>query len=65
MAVKQALHLGTEYISELGHATLGSAAVLLGIDPEVRPRPATAGHARRWLAEHFVRDGQVSIPTSA
>ena len=37
MAVEQGMHLGGQYLSELGRATLRRAAVLLGRDPDDHP----------------------------
>ncbi len=62
MAVEQGRHLSAEYISELGEATLRSAAVLLGLHPEDRPRGLTADQARHWLTAHFTRRGHLSVP---
>ena len=63
MAVEQGMHLGGQYLSELGRATLRSAAVLLGRDPDDHPGDLPAPHARRWLTEHFTRHGHLHIPS--
>lgn len=65
MAMEQRKQLGKEYVSELGEATLGSAAALLGIHPDDAPLNANASHARRWLMERLTKNGQVDIPESA
>lgn len=65
MALDQRKTLGKEYVSELGEATLGSAAALLGIDPAKAPTDANASHARRWLMDHLTKDGRLNLPESA
>lgn len=61
MAMEQRKQLGREYVSELGEATLGSAAALPGIHPEDVPLNADASHARRWLMGRLTKDGRVDI----
>lgn len=62
MAVKQGLHLGADRISELGEATLVSAAALLGMHLEDRPPTTTARQARHWLSRKFLRNGVLALP---
>ena len=65
IALEQRKQLGVEYVSELGEATLGAAAALLGIDPKDTPAQGNASQARRWLMAHLTKDGKVDIPETA
>lgn len=66
MALDQRKALAKEYVSELGQATLGSAAALLGLHPDDAPRDATASQARTWLMQHLTdKNGALAIPDSA
>lgn len=52
----------SEFVSQLGEATLRNGARLLDLDPVDLPGSASA--ARSWLADKFTRDGQLHLPRS-
>lgn len=64
MDLAQRKALSEQYVSELGRATLASGAALLGIHPDDAPAGADKTAAQTWLRKHFLKDGQLSIPTA-
>lgn len=61
-SIEQRKQLGKEYVSELGEATLGAAAALLGRHPAEAPVTGNATEARRWLKSHLTDGGRIRIP---
>jgi hypothetical protein len=64
IVMKKYREFGDNYVSELGEATLRSAAALLGKHPDDAPTNGNGMAARKWLSEHFTRDGQLHLPTN-
>ncbi len=65
MAIAAYKAAGHQYVSELGQATLASAARLLGIHPDDDPKLPTPAAAHAWLSSKFVKDGTLHLPEEA